>query len=479
MNPETILQAVFASLPEIIVLAAACFLLLADLVLGQKRTHIIAYLAIAAVLAASVASLSMGAISQPVYSGMFIADGFAIFFKMLFYLATILVVLFSINYLKIEGVFQAEYFVFLLFALSGMMIMASGIDLLSIYIGLELMALSSYVLSGFFRHDLRSNEAAMKYVILGALSSGILLYGISLIYGLTGTTQLPELAATLHEIETFDSALVLAVLMLVGGFAFKVAAVPFHMWVPDVYEGAPTPITAFLSVGPKAAGFAVILRIFLDGLAGTTEIWLAVVAIIAVASLILGSVVALVQTNIKRMLAYSSIAHAGFALLGLVAGGANGIASVMYYLLIYTLMSLGAFAVIIIMRQGDVSGEQIEDYAGLAKAHPVLALLMLIFLFALAGIPPTAGFFAKFYIFIALIEQGYIALAVIAVLFSVVAAFFYIRIIMLMYMREPDHEFNLVLTPPLRVVLAITGAGIVLIGVMPAWGLEWAQSAVF
>jgi len=479
MNPETILQAVFASLPEIIVLAAACFLLLADLVLGQKRTHIIAYLAIAAVLAASVASLSMGAISQPVYSGRFIADGFAILFKMLFYLATILVVLFSINYLKTEGVFQAEYFVFLLFALSGMMIMASGIDLLSIYIGLELMALSSYVLSGFFRHDLRSNEAAMKYVILGALSSGILLYGISLIYGLTGTTQLPELAATLHEIETFDSALVLAVLMLVGGFAFKVAAVPFHMWVPDVYEGAPTPITAFLSVGPKAAGFAVILRIFLDGLAGTTEIWLAVVAIIAVASLILGSVVALVQTNIKRMLAYSSIAHAGFALLGLVAGGANGIASVMYYLLIYTLMSLGAFAVIIIMRQGDVSGEQIEDYAGLAKAHPVLALLMLIFLFALAGIPPTAGFFAKFYIFIALIEQGYIALAVIAVLFSVVAAFFYIRIIMLMYMREPDHEFNLVLTPPLRVVLAITGAGIVLIGVMPAWGLEWAQSAVF
>ena len=479
MNPEIILQAVFASLPEIIILAAACLLLLADLVLGQQRAHIIAYLAVAAVLAASVASLSMDPMSQSVYSGMFIADRFALFFKMLFYLATILVVLFSIDYLKVEGVFQAEYFVFLLFALSGMMIMASGIDLLSIYIGLELMALSAYVLSGFFRHDLRSNEAAMKYVILGALSSGILLYGMSLLYGLTGTTQLPELATILGATKALDSALILAVLLLICGFAFKVAAVPFHMWVPDVYEGAPTPITAFLSVAPKAAGFAVILRIFLDGLGSATEIWLVVAAIMALASLILGSLVALVQTNIKRMLAYSSIAHAGFALLGLVAGGANGIASVMYYLLIYTFMSLGAFGIIISMRQGEISGEQIEDYRGLAKIHPVLAFLMLIFLFALAGIPPTAGFFAKFYIVVALIEQGYVALAVIAVLFSVVAAFFYIRIIMLMYMREPDQEFNLELTPPLRAVLAITGAGVILIGIMPAWGLEWAQQAIF
>jgi len=394
-------------------------------------------------------------------------------------MVTALVILISPKYLEEEGIERGEYFVLLLFALAGMMIMVSAINLVSIYLGLELMALSVYVLAGFMRHDSRSNEAALKYVILGAVSSAIFLYGVSLIYGLTGTTQLGELAAALNRGGHLDPMLVLTTVFLVTGLVFKVGAVPLHMWVPDVYEGAPTTITTFMSAGPKAAAFAIILRIFPDALTVAADIWVPVVTVIAVLTLALGSFVALVQTNIKRMLAYSSIAHAGFALLGLVAGGHDGIAGVMLYLLIYAFMNLGIFGAVVMMRKGDFSGENIEDYTGLAKSHPGLALLMLIFLFSLAGIPPTAGFFAKFYILAALVAQGFVALAVIAVLLSAVAAYFYLRIVMLMYMKEPARSFDLALTPSLRLALAVTGLGTVGIGLLPAWFLDMARGAVF
>lgn len=359
-----------------------------------------------------------------------------------------------------------------------MMILASSVDLIIIYAGLELMALSVYVLTGFNRASLHSNEAALKYVILSALSSSILLYGISLIYGLTGSTQLSAVSDALGMQGGFTPLLMLAVIFLLAGFAFKVAAVPFHMWVPDVYQGAPTSITAFMSVGPKAVGFAVILRIFLDALAPVQGAWLNLLIAIALATLAIGSLVALVQTNIKRMLAYSSIAHVGFALLGLIAGGAQGEASVMLYLLIYCFMNMGVFSCVILMRGDQFKGEKISDYSGLSQAHPGLALLMLIFLFALAGIPPTAGFFAKFYIFVALIEAGYVALAVIAVLFSAVAAFFYIRVIMLIYMRKPEQAFDITLTLPMRMVLGSTGAAVIFMGIFPYWFLSLAQQAV-
>ena len=298
-------------------------------------------------------------------------------------------------------------------------------------------------------------------------------------YGITGTTQLTDMATALASGDAHDPALVLATVFLVTGLVFKVGAVPLHMWVPDVYEGAPTTITAFMSVGSKAAAFAILLRIFLDAMAPAAEIWVVIVAVIAVLTMALGSFVALVQSKIKRMLAYSSIAHAGFALLGLVAGGPDGVASVMLYLLIYAFMNLGIFAIIIMMRTGDISGEEIEDYAGLAKSHRGLALLMLIFLFSLAGIPPTAGFFAKFYILVAVVEQGYVALAVIAVLLSAVSAYFYIRIVMLMYMKEEARPFELALSPSLRLAIAITGAGTVGIGLFPSWFLDLAQGSVF
>ena len=479
MDMDAIILSVIASVPELIVIVGACVLLLFTPVLGRRFGPLLFWSSLATVIAAAAATFMLAGEPRPVYSGMFVVDDFSVFFKAVFYLATGLCVLMSPRYLEEEDIARGEYYVLLLFALAGMMIMASGLDLLSIYVGMELQALCIYVLTGFIRQERRSNEAALKYVILGSVSSGIFLYGLSLVYGITGTTQLTDMAAALGTGGAHDPALVLATVFLVTGLLFKVGAVPLHMWVPDVYEGAPTTITAFMSVGPKAAAFAILLRIFLDAMAPAAEIWVVVVAVIAVLTMALGSFVALVQTKIKRMLAYSSIAHAGFVLLGLVAGGPDGVASVMLYLLIYVFMNLGIFATIIMMRSGNVSGEEIEDYAGFAKSHRGLALLMLIFLFSLSSIPPTAGFFAKFYILVALVEQGYVGLAVIAVLLSAVAAFFYVRIVMLMYMKEPARPFDLALTPSLRMAIAITGAGTVGIGLFPSWFLDLAQGSVF
>ena len=479
MDIDAIILSVIASVPEIIVIVGACVLLMIAPVRGRRFGPMLFWSSLATVIAAAAATFALAGEPRLVYSGMFVVDDFSVFFKAVFYLATGLCVLMSPRYLEEEDIARGEYYVLLLFALSGMMIMASGLDLLSIYVGMELQALCIYVLTGFIRQERRSNEAALKYVILGSVSSGIFLYGMSLVYGITGTTQLTDMAAALGSGGAHDPALVLATVFLVTGLIFKVGAVPLHMWVPDVYEGAPTTITAFMSVGPKAAAFAILLRIFLDAMAPAADIWVVVVAVIAVLTMALGSFVALVQTNIKRMLAYSSIAHAGFVLLGLVAGGPDGVASVMLYLLIYVFMNLGIFAIIIMMRSGNVSGEAIEDYAGFAKSHRGLALLMLIFLFSLASIPPTAGFFAKFYILVALVEQGYVGLAVIAVLLSAVAAFFYIRIVMLMYMKEEARPFDLALTPSLRLAIAITAAGTVGIGLLPSWFLDLAQGSVF
>ena len=307
---------VIFSMPEIIVLAGACLLLMFDLILPKNQKSVIAYLSLAVVIIAGVETWLLSNNTVHIFDRMFMFDGYSVFFKFVFYIAALLTILLSINYMKIEGGNYGEYYVLILFALSGMMIMASGTDLLSIYVGLELMALSIYILTGFTQHYGRSNEAAMKYIILGAFSSGILLYGMSLIYGLTGTTQLSDIALALKGQESMDLSLILAVIFLVAGFGFKVAAVPFHMWAPDVYEGAPTTITAFMSVGPKAAAFAAILRVFIEALGPVATSWQTILALVAVITMATGSIIALVQTNIKRMLAYSSIAHAGYALLG-------------------------------------------------------------------------------------------------------------------------------------------------------------------
>jgi NADH-quinone oxidoreductase subunit N len=479
MDKQAIIQSVIISSPEIIVVLGACLLLFVALMNNKHQVAILTGLSLTVVVLAAGANVALFGAPQSAYGGTFVVDGFANFFKVIFYLATAMILLMSGRYVIEEKIAEGEYHALILFALAGMMIMASGRDLLVIYMGLELQALAFYVLAGYLRHDQKSNEAALKYVVLGAVSSGIFLYGLSLVYGLAGTTELAGIAAVLSAGAQPEPALALAILFLIIGLVFKVGAVPFHMWVPDVYEGAPTPVTAYLSVASKAAAFAIVLRIFLDALIQVADIWIDALIVIAVLTMTLGSFAALVQTNIKRMLAYSSIAHAGFALLGLIAGGADGVASVMLYLLIYTFMNLGIFAVVVMMRSGEVRGDQIEDYTGLATAHPVWALLTLIFLFSLAGIPPTAGFFAKFYILVALVQQGYVVLAVISELLSAVAAYFYIRIIMLMYMKPPTRRFDLALTPPLRLALVIACVGTVGIGLAPGWFLDQAQSAVF
>ena len=477
MDIALITQSVLASGPEIIIIIGACIALMLSLVPHPRQEAALVGFSLVMIILAAAMSYSLNDRPQSAYAGMFVVDDFSTFFKMLLYLGTALTVLMSGKYLAKEGVVKGEYYVLLLFALVGAMIMVSGTDLLMIYIGLELQALSIYALTGFLKKDVRSNEAALKYVILGAFSSGIFLYGMSLFYGLAGTTQLDQMAAVLTTNDQTDPMVVLATLFLLVGLLFKVGAVPFHMWVPDIYEGAPTPITGFMSVAAKAAAFAVIIRIFMDSLVVLQPVWLISVAAIAVLTLSIGSFVALVQNNIKRMLAYSSIAHAGFLLLGLIAGGDEGRSSIMLYLLVYTFMNLGIFAVIILLNRGADVGEPLEDFSGLAKSHAGLAFLTLFFLFSLAGIPPTGGFFAKFYVLVALVKSGHVALAVIAVVLSAVAAWFYIRIIMLMYVSAPEGPRTIQITLSMKVVLLVTFMGTLLTGILPAWFLGLAGAA--
>ena len=469
-------QSVLASGPEIIIIIGACVALMLSLVSHPRQEQLLAGVSVLMILLAAGMSYALSGYPQPAYAGMFIVDGFSTFFKMILYIGSTLTVLMSGSYLRNngllkEGVFQGEYYALLLFALVGTMIMVSSTDLLLVYIGLELQALSIYVLTGFLKADARSNEASLKYIILGAFSSGIILYGMSLFYGLTGTTNLSDIRTALLTFDLSDPMLILATLFMLVGLLFKIGAVPFHMWVPDIYEGAPSPITAYMSVVPKAAAFAVLIRIFMLDLAVLQPIWLLNVTAISVLTMAMGSFVALVQTNIKRMLAYSSIAHAGFLLLGLVAGGEAGMASIMFYLLVYSFMVIGIFAVIILLNKGGTAGEPIEDFSGLAKNHPGLAIMSLLFLFSLAGIPPTGGFFAKFYVLIALVDQGHVMLAVLAVLLSAVAAWFYIRLIMLMYVQPPAQQAEIQLNLPIRTVLLVATIGTLLTGLLPAWFL--------
>lgn len=471
-------QSVVASGPEIIIIIGACVALMLSLLPHPRQYQILAGLSVLMILLAATMSYFLADYPQTAYAGMFVVDGFSTFFKMVLYLGTALTVLMSGKYLIKEGVVQGEYYVLLLFALVGTMIVVSATDILLIYIGLELQALSIYVLTGFLKADARSNEASLKYIILGAFSSGIILYGMSLFYGLTGTTNLSEMTAELSTQELSDPMLILATLFMVVGLLFKVGAVPFHMWVPDIYQGAPLPITAYLSVAPKAAAFAVIMRIFMHDLVALQPIWILSMTIIAILTMAVGSFVALVQKNIKRMLAYSSIAHAGFLILGLVAGGKDGMASIMLYLLVYTFMMVGIFAVIILLNKGSASGEPIEEFSGLARNHAGLAFMSLIFLFSLAGIPPTGGFFAKFYLLTALVDKGHVELAVIAVLLSAVAAWFYLRIIMLMYVHQPITQPQIRITRSLQIVLLIATIGTLLTGLLPAWWLDFAARSL-
>ena len=422
-----------------------------------------------------------------------LVDRFALYFFYLFLAGTAIAILMSVRYLETEHENHGEYYALMLLSVAGMMCMAAGFDIVLIFIGLELMAMSTYVLVGFLRRDRRSNEAALKYFLLGAFSSGIFAYGLSLLYGLSGSTRLDvinqELTRRILDPQ-YRPVAVIALVATLTGLLFKIAAVPFHQWAPDAYEGAPTSITGFMSVAVKAAGWAMLLRILLIALEPMRSIWVPILVFVSIATMTGANFAALTQTNTKRLLAYSSIAHVGYMLLGLIAGtttqpNADGIKGILVYLLVYTFMNLGAFAVITSLRHRNVIGDELDDLNGLYSRAPVEAVLMLVFLLSLAGIPPLAGFWGKYFIFLSLISTGHYALAALGVLYSVFGLYYYLKMANAMFMRQPEKgEERLPVSYAMRTAVGLTALATIYIGVFPNrfielanWALGIAQSA--
>ncbi len=461
-------------LPEIVLTSGALLVLMTDVMTSRASRPLLGRVTLAVLGATILALLPFRDADTLASQGLLAIDGFAFFFKLLFLLAAVITVLMSASYLEVEGFRAGEYYFLILCATLGMMFMASGIDLITIFVGLETMAVAFYILVGFLKPNRRSNEAAVKYFLLGAFSLGILLFGMSTLYGLSGTTNLRELATTLAAQER-SPLLILALVMVVAGIGFKIAAVPFHMWAPDVYEGAPTPITAFLSVGSKAAAVAMLLRIFVEGLPFLADIWQPMFWVLAVLTMTVGNVAALTQSNVKRMLAYSSIAHAGYVLIGVVAGTSRGVTAILVYMVVYAFMQLGAFAVIVMLRRTDVVGDELKDLSGLYFRHPAAACAMLFFMLSLGGIPPTAGFMGKFWLFGAAIESGYIWLAVIGVVNSAISLYYYVRVIVFMWFKEETLGSPIVTGPAMAVALTVSLAGAVVLGLYPGPLFELAE----
>lgn len=424
---------------------------------------------------------ALGGTSYLGFDGRFTLDAFAITFKLIIAVATFLVVLISVRYLEIEESHFGEYYALLLFSAVGMMLMASGTDLIVLFLALEVMALCEYVLTGFLRGNRRSNEAAMKFFLLGAFSSGLLLYGMSLLYGISGSTRLSEIAASLSQRPVTDPVSWVAMITLLAGLFFKIAAVPFHQWTPDAYEGAPTSITAFISVAPKVASFAILLRLLFVAIRPLESEWKLLMIGVAIATMTLGNLAAITQDNIKRFFGYSTISHVGYLLLGVIAAADKnpyGLTAVVIYLLVYAFMNLGAFAVIIMMRRKDLVGDQIDDLSGLMFRAPGAAILMLIFLLSLAGIPPTAGFIGKYYIFLSLIQTGHYYLAILGVAYAVVALYYYFRIVVAMFMKKAADTEPLATSLGLSVALGVTLGFTLLIGIYPEPFINIATEAV-
>lgn len=467
-------------LPEIIITFFAILILILEPLLSQGKKNILAHLSWIAILLAFIANLTLWDIMETGFSDMFIVDNFAVFLKFIFLAGSFLIILVSLSYLKREELIHGEYYSLILFATLGMMLMASSFNLIIIFLGLEIMSISLYVLAGFKREDLRSNEACLKYFLMGAFATGFLLYGIVMIYGSVGSTNLEEIIKSIaYQKEGTDLLLWAGIGLLLVGFGFKIASVPFHMWVPDVYEGAPTPITAFISSGPKAAGFAALLRVFLFSFVTIKADWTVIIWIMAVLTMTLGNIIAIAQSNIKRMLAYSSVAHAGYLLVALVAGKEAGVSSALFYLLAYTFMNIGAFTVVIALGRKDEENTSLNDYSGLVTRHPWLAIFMMLFMISLAGFPPTAGFMAKFYVFSSAVKSGYIGLVVIGVLNSLISVYYYLRIVVIMFMNPPLPEAKPISLPlGSLIVLLISVWGVLQMGIFPQSLLTLAMLSV-
>jgi NADH-quinone oxidoreductase subunit N len=450
-------------LPELVLGLGAMALLMLGVFRGADTGRVVDVAAIALLVIAGVILLWLPQGKLTTFGGSFVVDDFARFLKVLALIGSVAAILLSLDYNKREGQQRFEYSVLILLSTLGMLMLISAADLIALYLGLELMSLPLYVVAASHRDSLRSAEAGLKYFVLGALSSGMLLYGASLVYGFTGTVSFIGIAQAAGQ---GGVGLIFGIVFLFAGFCFKVSAVPFHMWTPDVYEGAPTPVTAFFAAAPKVAGIAMFVRAAVVAFPGITSQWQQILVFVSIASMGLGAFAAIGQRNIKRLMAYSSIGHMGFALIGLAAGTPEGVQGVLVYIAIYVTMTLGAFAVILSMRRSTGMVESIDQLAGLSRTHPATAFFLAMLLFSMAGVPPLAGFFAKFYVFLAAIKAGLYVLAVIGVLASVVGAYYYLAIIKVMYFDEPAERFY-DMPYELRVVLAVCGLFNILFFVYP------------
>ena len=456
--------------PELFLLTMVCVILVADLFISDDN-RIVTYGLTQAALAGCIAITYLGSRLEPAYtfSGMFVDDLMSDVLKLLVYLGVMVILVYSRAYIAARGMFRGEFFMLALFATLGMMVMISANHLLTLYLGLELLTLSLYAMVALQRDSAIATEAAMKYFVLGALASGMLLYGMSMLYGATGTLEITRLAEVIFDGAGRGPVLIFALVFIVAGLGFKLGAVPFHMWVPDVYHGAPTAVTLFIGSAPKLAAFAFIMRLLVQGLGAEQLLaeWQPMLIVMAVLSLAIGNITAIAQTNLKRMLAYSTISHMGFLLLGILSGDLNGYGSGMFYVVVYVLMNLGTFGMIMVLSRSGFEAENLDDFKGLNQRSPWYAFLMLLLMFSMAGVPPTVGFYAKLSVLQAVINAGYVWLAVVAVLFSLIGAFYYLRLVKLMYFDAPLDTAPIEPRADVGVLMTLNGLAMLLFGIMP------------
>ena len=463
--PESI--DLIALAPVLVLSVFAMGVLVLDLWAGKNKT-LLMFISLVGLLMTAISAFAKHPLPAFAFTDSYIVDHLSIFFICIFTISSALTILLSFEYNERKGIKAGEYYALILLCTVGMIILASSTDLIMIFLGIEIVSICLYVLAGFRRDDPVSNEAALKYFLLGAFATGFLLYGMTLIYGSTGSTNLFKIAGFIKTEGAQSNPLILmGIVLLVIGFGFKVAAVPFHMWAPDVYQGSPTPVTAFMAVGPKAAAFAAFFRVFTEAIPDISLSWEILLCIIAVLSMFVGNLGAIMQTNIKRMLAFSSISHAGYLLIAVIAKSSLAGSGLLFYMLAYAFTTFGAFGIIILLGKKEEENLELENYSGLAYKHPILALSMTVFLLSLGGLPPFAGFVAKFYIFSAAIEEGFVTLVVIAVLNSAISFYYYLKVVVFMYMKEPNSEFQISLTPMTLFVVIVGIIGTVELGIFP------------
>src|SRR5947207_1354119 len=467
-----------AILPALVLSVFGIAVMVAEPFVDEQRKSCLGWLAFAGTISAMFTLFRMADNRGQWYSNLWIVDDYDIFLNFVFLLIAAITILTSMDFLRREDMNHPEFYSLLLFATAGMLMMAAANELVMVFLGLEILSIATYVMAGFRRTDLKSNESALKYFLLGSFSSAFFLYGVALIFGATGSTNLIAIAEALRSSEVQISLVYLSAALMLIALCFKVAVAPFHVWTPDVYEGAPTPVTGFMSVGPKAAGFAVLFRVFLTAFPSIEDRWVSAIWMIAALTMVLGNVIAMVQPNIKRMLAYSSIAHAGYVAVAFAATSERGISAALFYLLAYSLMNLGAFAVVTILSRKEDKLVNVTDYAGLAAKRPGLAAILSIFLLSLAGVPGTAGFAGKFFIFRAAIESRLIWLAIIGVMTTVISFYYYLYVIVQMYMREPKDDFaDVQINGSVKAALLVSSVGTLYLGILPARLLDWTASA--